>query len=103
MNPSDSPHCSPQDDAWSLELALQVWGSDGGLVPDYDPAELPVNPALANITATSNPQRSNPEGASHDPSVCTVDQLRLIGFPAGPTVVGDRDLQSSVSSFEDDR
>ena len=55
MNPSDSPHCSPQDDAWSLELALQVWGSDGGLVPDYDPAEPPVVPTNLDMQQTNNP------------------------------------------------
>jgi hypothetical protein len=56
MNPSDSTQSRPHDDAWNLELALQVWGSDGGQIPDTDQAEPSVPPAEIKPT-TPQPRR----------------------------------------------
>jgi hypothetical protein len=55
MHPTASQDGRPHDDAWSLEFALQAWGSDGGMVPDDDPPEPPVASSNVNVQQANNP------------------------------------------------
>jgi hypothetical protein len=56
MNPSDSPFTLVPVDAWSQELAMQVWEVDGGKIPpDEEPTEPPAASFKLNMLQEMNP------------------------------------------------